>query len=174
MPRVFFSLGSNLGDRMENLSRAVMQIGEEIGPIQAASQVYETKPCGFESPHLFLNMAVVVKTGLTPEAVMEKAGAIEERNGRTRKAGEVSDRTIDIDLLFYGSLVAERDGLTIPHPRLHERRFVLAPLHDIAPGLIHPVLNRTIGQLLSACEDMCSITVYHIQPPKRDRLYEAL
>ena len=137
MATLYLSLGTNLGDRQKNLSLALELIGREVGTVVSVSDVIETYPWGFESANRFLNMAVKVDTTLQPLEVLQATQAIEHKLGRNHKTvnGEYQDRLIDIDILLYDSLVMSTPELTIPHPRMYEREFVMKPLLQIAPEL---------------------------------------
>lgn len=137
MAELYLSLGTNLGDRRSNLENALTLIAREIGVIMARSSVIETEPWGFESRNRFLNMAVMVQTDLKPLEVLEKTRKIEKDMGRTSKTGTdgYHDRIIDIDILLYDDLKMETPELTIPHPRMWQRRFVMDPLAEIAPRI---------------------------------------
>lgn len=160
MQKVFLGLGSNLGDRAGNLSEAVKMIVESAGTIISRSSVYETEPWGFESKSQFLNIVVCLDTGLNPSGLLGRILMIESELGRIRTDTGYSSRNIDIDILFYGDDIISGESVRIPHPRLHERRFVLIPLAEIAPALVHPVLNKTIQTLLDECEDKCKVIRY--------------
>lgn len=149
---LYLSLGSNLGDRMANLNLAVCMIEERIGHVTARSGAIETEPWGFDSVNLFLNIAIAVETSLRPEEVLDITQEIERSIGRKEKStdGTYRDRLIDIDLLMFGNMIIRTDRLSLPHPLMAKRRFVLEPLAQIAPALMHPVLNRTIAQLLES------------------------
>ncbi len=150
---LYLLLGSNLGDRKKHLSTALDLIRELIGPVSRVSSIYETEPWGFSSENYFFNMAVQVGTFLLTGEVMLKIGEIEKTFGRERQGRGYSSRTIDVDILFYDDLVMKGETLQIPHPLLQERRFVLVPLKEIAPDLIHPVFHKSIGELFSNCPD---------------------
>lgn len=137
MATLYLSLGTNLGDRHENLSRALELIGREVGTIVSASDITETEPWGFESSNCFLNMAIKVDTTLQPLDVLHMTQEIERKLGRTQKSvnKEYHDRLIDIDILLYDDLVMNTPELTIPHPLMYERDFVMKPLLQIAPEL---------------------------------------
>lgn len=149
MATVFLSLGSNLGCRKELLNNAIKALGEHIGTLLRCSLFYETEPWGFSSKHSFLNAVAVFDTLFDPEEVLRLTQLIEYDLGRKKKssAGIYSDRTIDIDILFYEQQVVHTNKLIIPHPLLHERSFVLQPLAEIAPDFIHPVLKKSIKEL---------------------------
>ena len=135
---MYLSLGTNLGDRHENLSRAQALIGREVGTVVSASDIIETEPWGFESSNRFLNMAVKVETTLQPLEVLHTTQEIERKLGRTQKSvnREYHDRMIDIDILLYDDLVMNTPELTIPHPLMYQREFVMKPLSQIAPELV--------------------------------------
>ena len=149
MPKLYLSLGSNEGDRELLLRSAIDAIGQLIGPVDGISPFVETEPWGFESPHPFVNVALSVETSLPAMDVLERTQSIERQLGRRRKsiAGRYEDRPIDIDLLLYGDLVLTSERLTLPHPLLPERLFVLEPLAEIAPQILHPTLGKTIQTL---------------------------
>lgn len=152
---VFLLLGSNLGDRSENLARARNEISS-VATIVTASSVYRTAAWGKTDQPEFFNQVLFVNTTLGPEALLEQLLNIEMKLGRTRKE-RWGSRIIDIDLLFYDQLEITTDKLTVPHPGIPFRRFTLAPLHEIAPQFRHPVLNRTIQELLDACADPMAV-----------------
>lgn len=137
MATLYLSLGTNLGDRPKNLSSALELIAHDVGTVLAASDVIETEPWGFDSSNRFLNMVAKVQTRLQPLEVLHTTQQIERKLGRTRKTrnGEYHDRLIDIDILLYDNLVIATPELTIPHPHMYERRFVMEPLAQIAPEL---------------------------------------
>ena len=146
---LYLSLGSNLGDRKVLLDSAVEYLKQRVGRVFARSSFYETKPWGFKSDHLFLNISVGIYTKMGPLAVLKECKNIETEMGRNPivKKDIYEDRPIDIDLLFYSGCVIETPILVVPHPRLHLRQFVLDPLCEIAPDFIHPVLKRTVREL---------------------------
>lgn len=133
MPTTYLSLGSNLGDRKQLLHSAINEIAERVGRVEAISSCIETKPVGFDSVHLFLNMAVRVRTELNPYELLKVLKQLERDLGRTRKShdGVHYDRTIDIDILLYDNLEVNSEELRIPHPRMWERDFVMRPLKEI-------------------------------------------
>ncbi|MFP4471606.1 MAG: 2-amino-4-hydroxy-6-hydroxymethyldihydropteridine diphosphokinase [Bacteroidales bacterium] len=154
MSEIVLLLGSNLGDRKQHILCAIGQIHSRVGEVRAVSSLYSTEPWGFESTVYFLNAVVVADTTFSADKVLEKVLEIETLLGRQREGsvGYVS-RTIDIDILFYSQQVIRKEGLEVPHPRLHLRRFTLEPLVEILPGFIHPVLNKSVKQLLEECSD---------------------
>lgn len=137
MATLYLSLGTNLGDRQKNLSLALELIGREIGTVVSASDILETEPWGFDSSNRFLNMAIKVETTLKPLEVLHVTQEIERKLGRTQKSvnKEYHDRLIDIDILLYDDLVMNTPELTIPHPLMYQREFVMKPLAQIAPEL---------------------------------------
>jgi 2-amino-4-hydroxy-6-hydroxymethyldihydropteridine diphosphokinase len=146
---VYLALGSNLGDRLANLKRAVAALTPQM-EVKAKSHVYETPPWGFEDQPRFLNQVIKVNTYLTPESLLKHLKRLEVALGR-KATFPNGPRLIDIDILFYDDLVLDTPSLVIPHPRLHERGFVLLPLMDIAPDLVHPVLRKSVRELLAYC-----------------------
>jgi len=153
MKKVFLGLGTNMGKRAENLSKAVHSIETEIGSVLKTSTVYETEPWGFHSEEQFLNMVVKVKTELSPAELLTSILSIEASLGRKRGRKQYVSRVIDIDILLYDDKIIDEKNLKIPHPLLHERRFVLEPLCELEPDLIHPVLGKSIKDLLNLCKD---------------------
>ena len=149
MATVYLSLGSNLGDRLENITEALVFIAKKVGDVTKVSDFYETMPWGFYSKSKFLNVAAEVVTNLQPLNLLSITQEIEKEIGRKEKSvnGVYKDRMIDIDILFYEHQIIESPDLTIPHPLLHKRQFVLQPLAEIAPDFVHPVLKKTIREL---------------------------
>lgn len=148
MATVYLGLGSNIGDKKNNMITAVARLAERVGAISALSSLYETAPWGFESANTFINAAVIMETSLSPDELLHITQQIESEMGRTQKSnGAYHDRIIDIDILMYDQLVIQTPKLTLPHPLMQERLFVLEPLAEIAPETIHPVLNKTFGEL---------------------------
>lgn len=149
MHQVYLALGSNLGNKKENIKQAIDKIAIYIGNVVSISEMYQTQPIGFDSDNDFINAACMVETSLAPLEVLSKAQDIEREMGRSSKSinHQYTDRIIDIDILFYDNKAHLSLELTLPHPEIQNRMFVLAPLADIAPTLIHPILNTTIKQL---------------------------
>jgi 2-amino-4-hydroxy-6-hydroxymethyldihydropteridine diphosphokinase len=154
MSKVYFSLGSNLGDRKGTLLHALDLMDERIGSRMGLSAFYETEPWGFESENIFLNAAVGYETELTPRELLRVTQEIECASGRKEKShhGVYADRPVDIDLLLYDDLVLREEDLELPHPLMHKRDFVLRPLAEIAPLLVHPVLKKDMQTLLRELE----------------------
>ena len=151
MKRLFLSLGSNLGDKKENLMRTIEKLSSALGTPAAVSSIIETEPWGFSSANSFFNCVAAFDTPLSPTEILHITQETEREMGRTAKSvnGEYKDRIIDIDILLYGDETINTDNLTIPHPMMHKRRFVLEPLAQIAPRHLHPTLKKTIAELLN-------------------------
>jgi 2-amino-4-hydroxy-6-hydroxymethyldihydropteridine diphosphokinase len=151
MTTVYIALGSNLGDRMANIEAAIAELAERV-TVQTRSPVYETDPKYVTDQPRFLNMALSGETDLEPSDLLAFLKGIEARLGR--QAGvRYGPRPIDLDILFYGDECIERPELKIPHPLMAERAFVLKPLADIAPGMLHPVTARSVAEMLAALQD---------------------
>ena len=158
MIELYLLLGGNLGDKKQVFEETTRLLGEQVGKITRQSHIYETEPWGFESSDLFWNQALELSVSISAEEVLDKTQQIEQQLGRTRKANQYDSRIIDIDILFYGDQVISLENLNIPHPRIQERKFVLVPLNEIAPDLQHPVLQKSIAQLLLECPDQLRVT----------------
>ncbi|MFI5070355.1 MAG: 2-amino-4-hydroxy-6-hydroxymethyldihydropteridine diphosphokinase [Terriglobales bacterium] len=143
----FLSLGSNIGDRMANIMTAFDHL-REVGEIVGVSSIYETEPVEFTAQPWFLNCVAKLDTEKMPKQLLTAILKIEQSMGRRRQQKK-GPRIIDIDILLFGNSTIDAEGLTIPHPSLHQRRFVLEPLVEIAPGVRHPVLKRTVQELLA-------------------------
>jgi 2-amino-4-hydroxy-6-hydroxymethyldihydropteridine diphosphokinase len=155
--RVFLLLGTNLGIRLENLLVARQQVGITAGNIIRASSIYETAAWGKTDQANFLNQVIEIETSLAPVELLNTVLSIEERMGRSREV-KWGPRTIDIDILLYDTIIITSDLLTVPHPSLHERRFTLVPLAEIAGNLMHPVFQQKIDLLLANCKDPLPVT----------------
>ncbi len=161
MATAYLGLGSNLGDRLALLREARRALGLTQGlRVSASSPLYETEPVGDPPGQgLYLNAVLEVEADFPPRRLLETALALETRLGRRRETPGGA-RTLDIDLLLFDDDILEEPGLILPHPRLHLRRFVLAPLCDLAPHLPHPVLGHTLGELLEVLVDPASVTLF--------------
>jgi 2-amino-4-hydroxy-6-hydroxymethyldihydropteridine diphosphokinase len=159
--RVFLQLGSNMGAREEYLQNAYKLLAEEIGAIQKESKIYESVPWGVENQNNFLNQVLEIKSEFSAEEVLEKVLQIEDKIGRIRNE-KWGERIIDIDILFYNDLIVEKEGICIPHIHLQSRKFVLIPLHEIAPNFVHPKYNKTIDELLQECKDTEKVETYAV------------
>jgi 2-amino-4-hydroxy-6-hydroxymethyldihydropteridine diphosphokinase len=149
---VYLLLGSNLANRQAYLQQAIKHIETDIAPVTKSSSVYETQSWGKSDAPDYLNQVVQLKTDLSAQVILQKILHIEKVLGRMRKE-KWGSRTIDIDILFYGSDIITQPGLSIPHPELHKRMFTLAPLSEIIPEFVHPILNKTIFALKSELKD---------------------
>ena len=149
MATVYLGLGTNIGNKKENLTRAIEALSLALGHYTALSSFIETAPWGFESDNTFLNCAVAFETVLLPEELLDTTERIERELGRTAKStgGTYHDRVIDIDILLYGNETIDTPRLTIPHPLMHLRDFVLEPLAEIAPEVVHPTTGKSISRL---------------------------
>ncbi len=156
MAEVYLLLGSNEGNREQHLKQARQLIDPACGEIKSISGIYETEAWGLKEQSAFLNQALLLQTGLTPSNLLTKLKAIERETGRA-KTVHWGPRIIDIDILFYADDVIDLPQLKVPHPYLHQRRFTLQPLAEIAPQLIHPVLNQSVSQLLEICSDLSEV-----------------
>jgi len=146
--KTFLSLGSNLGNRKSNINIAIENL-ETVGKIIKTSQIYETVPWGFDAENNFFNSIVIFETNLKPQQLLIEIKKIEKKLGRIKTQQNYESRIIDIDIIFYDDLIYQSEELTIPHKFAHERDFVLEPLNELVSDLIHPVLNLSIGELLT-------------------------
>lgn len=149
---LYLLLGANLNNRAQALRQATTLIAERIGEVVQQSGLYETAPWGITDQPAFLNQVLAVDTTLQPETVLAKTQEIEQELGRIRHQ-KWGARVIDLDILYYNQLILTTEALTIPHPHLHQRRFTLVPLAEIAPDFMHPVLLKTTVKLLAECAD---------------------
>ena len=160
MSEVFLLIGGNTGNRYKFLNDAVVLINREIGSITKTSLIYETEPWGFKCKNPFLNKAIKLETELSPQEILEKTLSIEKRLGRKRNSSNYESRSIDIDILFYDDLQLKEEKLQIPHPRLHERKFALIPLTEIAGDFVHPVFEEKLNALSDKCKDYLNVELY--------------
>jgi 2-amino-4-hydroxy-6-hydroxymethyldihydropteridine diphosphokinase len=159
MALVFLGLGSNEGNRLLFLLGALENIKRDIGVIQTQSSVYQTAPWGFHAENDFYNMVVAVLTNLSVEELLIACRKIEKKAGRHDKEnkGGYQSRALDIDILMVDNLIINTPKITIPHKEMEKRNFVLVPLHEIAPGLVHPHLQKTIKELLESSQDTLAV-----------------
>ncbi len=161
MHTVYIGIGTNEGNRFENISKAIKLIREKVGESISISSIYENPPIGFESDLQFYNLCISISTELTPTDVLIQLKEIESKIGRKLKSnnGVYSSRCIDLDILFYDNLIYTSDLLTIPHVNFKKRRFVLEPLFEIESNLIDPVSGHSIAVLLNNCDDNSKLDV---------------
>ena len=167
MSKVYFSLGGNSGDRLFYFRSAIKLISENIGKITSSSSIYETESWGYDDSANYLNQVIEINSDLSPEDILVETQHIEKKLGRNNKSFidtsenlVYSARIIDIDILFYDDKIIEQKDLIIPHRFLHLRNFVLKPLNEIAPELLHPVINKNIEFILHESEDKMAVKSY--------------
>jgi 2-amino-4-hydroxy-6-hydroxymethyldihydropteridine diphosphokinase len=156
MNKTYLLTGGNEGDQFLHMQQARANIELICGRLLQISALYQTAPWGKTDQADFLNQVLLIETAMSPQTLLTAILSIEEKLGRKRSVKN-APRTIDIDILFYDQLILEVPGLSIPHPRISERRFVLEPLNEIAPGFHHPILGKTIHQLLLECTDVLAV-----------------
>ena len=158
MPKhiIYLSAGSNIGDRKAHLVTAQHKLNNQIGKVIRQSNIYETEAWGNENQRGFFNQVLCLETDLAPQDVLSKINTIEQEMGRVRE-DKWAARTIDIDILFYDYLIYKGENLTIPHPHLQDRNFILVPFLEIAPEYLHPKLNQTIRELYFSCSDRLKV-----------------
>ena len=152
MSKIYLSIGSNKGNRYSFIKEALELIRKDIGDVILISKIYETKSWGFDSED-FLNLCILIKSELTPRELLNNLKSIETIIGRKRDYKKIQAREIDIDIIFYSNKVVNQKELIIPHPRLELRNFVLVPLNDIASDIIHPILSKSVKELLEISDD---------------------
>jgi len=157
MNLIYLSLGSNLGHREQHLEDALKLIQSRIGGIENVSRFYESEAWGYTSENRFCNCCLSLRTNIDPLLLMDRLLEIEQEMGRRREGMGYSDRVIDIDMLLYGDSRLDHPRLTLPHPSMVDRRFVLVPLAEIAPQLVHPVAGLSITQILQNCADQTKV-----------------
>ena len=157
---VYLGLGSNLGNRQENLDMALKLLSQRL-QIGKISSIYDTEPMGNTNQPRFLNLACEVFTRLTPEGLLALTKGIERKMGRYSRSGE--PRTIDIDIILYGDQVIDTPDLVVPHPKMAERSFVLIPLAEIAPDFVHPVLKKTMRELNQAIKEQQGVLKFDMK-----------
>lgn len=152
-------LGSNLGNRICLINEAIRLIGDKVGDILCTSSFYHTAPWGTDHPLPYVNVALSLNTQQSPLKVLKTILTIEKALGRTRNGDQNAPRSMDIDIIFYQNLIINQKNLTVPHPRMHLRRFVLVPLCEIEPEYVHPVFEITVKDLLDQCTDKLSVSL---------------
>ncbi|HUP11050.1 MAG TPA: 2-amino-4-hydroxy-6-hydroxymethyldihydropteridine diphosphokinase [Niastella sp.] len=160
MNKVFLLIGGNMGDRLQNLHQAITLLAETVGPVIQQSAVYETAAWGKTDQAAFLNQAILLNTALSALELITAVLLVEERMGRHRSE-KFGPRVIDIDIMFYNEEIIDEPHLTIPHPQMQNRRFALVPLNELAPAMVHPVLKKTIEELLLECKDELPVINYN-------------
>lgn len=161
MYRVFLGLGSNIGNRIGFLRKTISEVNA-LAPVRSTSPVYETQPVEMESASPFYNMVIEVETDLQPSELIRRLKSIERKMGR-KSGTHMLDREIDIDILLYEGFSYSDDKVRVPHPQMEHRRFVLEPFKEIAPLVVHPILNQTIASLLRLCHDANRVVRTDIQ-----------
>ena len=159
MNEAYLLTGGNIGNRLANLQQAFEKIQQSAGAVLKKSAVYETAAWGLRTQNAFLNQVLLVLTTLEAEELLQKLLFIEQELGRKR-IEKMGPRTIDIDILFYNNEIISSAGLTVPHPQIADRRFVLTPLNEIAADFVHPVLQKKISELLKICPDKLEVKKY--------------
>jgi 2-amino-4-hydroxy-6-hydroxymethyldihydropteridine diphosphokinase len=153
MAKVGLILGSNLDGKFNYLKGAIALLEENVGCIINSSSIYASPPWGYNSQNEYINQVLIIETNKLPEQLLEKNLLIERVLGRERSENGYTDRTIDIDILFYEDLVIKEGRLILPHPRMHLRKFCLIPIYEVLPNWSHPHLQQPIEDLISICED---------------------
>jgi 2-amino-4-hydroxy-6-hydroxymethyldihydropteridine diphosphokinase len=159
MEKVVLIVGGNLGNRLALIEEATLLLSKTLGNPLASSSIYETEAWGGLSSGNYLNQVLVYETNEMPEFILESILSIEDQLGRQRKV-KWGDRNMDIDILYYGSKLINKEDLTIPHPFIQDRRFVLVPLNDVLPEFVHPILLKSQSELLDLCKDQSKVSVY--------------
>ena len=161
MNTIYIQLGSNIGERESFITKSMHQVEDAIGKIITASSIFETTAWGNENQNNFLNSVIKIKTPFDAFTILQKSQEIENNLGRER-SDKWGERTIDIDILFYNNKIINTKELTVPHPLIQKRKFVLVPLSEIAPNYMHPILKKNISTLLSECKDTQKVLDYEI------------
>lgn len=147
------AFGGNVGDVQSTFDLALKEVEEQLGPLIRRSHLYKSEPWGFSEQPWFINMIAEFRTSLSPIECLDKCQAIEKINGRVRKTNQYAERTLDLDILFFDQIVMETDRLTIPHPKIATRRFILVPLCETWPTLRHPKAECSVNELMTNCTD---------------------
>jgi len=161
--KVFLLLGSNIEPRYDYIKKAEEQISENIGKIIQSSHIYESEPLGFTAEVSFLNRVLFINSKLSASSILNTIHLIEKGLGRKRTSLGYASRTIDIDILYFNNDIINSENLTVPHARLHQRKFTLLPLVEIAPNYVNPVLKNNNAKLLELCTDISKVNTYKLQ-----------
>jgi 2-amino-4-hydroxy-6-hydroxymethyldihydropteridine diphosphokinase len=154
MPTAFISVGSNIGDKLDYCRQGIADLTRPgVATLMAASPFYKTAPVDYRDQDWFINAALKIETHLTPFKLLDRIQAIQRAAGRIKQTVKFGPRTLDLDIVFYEDRVVRTERLIVPHPRMHKRRFVLQPICDIDPAILHPLLGKTVAQLLSELDD---------------------
>lgn len=153
MNTAYLILGGNKGDKLQNLQQAILLLGSKVGTITKKSDIFVTAAWGNTNQPDFFNQAICIETLLSPKELLKEIISIEQTLGRIRSHEKWMERTMDIDILFYNDAIIDTEDLKIPHPFIQERKFVLVPMEQLSPGLIHPILKKNIRTLLFECAD---------------------
>ena len=158
MAIAYLLVGGNLDNSIEKFHRLSELLRQQVGEILLCSKLYQSTAWGFESQHFFVNQAIAIQTALSPEKLLDKTQEIEKIFGREKnRTNQYQDRSMDIDIIYYDDDIIASERLTIPHPFMHLRRFVLVPLLEIAPQVLHPLLQKTVAELSHDCEDISEV-----------------
>lgn len=149
----YISVGSNLGDKLENCRRGIRQLERDEVRLKAESRIYQTEPVDYLDQDWFINIVVKIETLLDPSRLLRRLQSIQRKAGRLQDSIRFGPRVLDLDIIFYDEVVIHSAQLVIPHPRMHKRRFVLQPLCDIDPAIMHPVLKTDVRTLLNRLDD---------------------
>lgn len=153
MHKVFLGIGGNVGNKQKNFYEVLVLIEKHLGGALKISSIYETPPWGFKASENFWNQVILIRTALSAQILISEIHKIEQHFGRQRKTGCYSSREMDIDILYFDEELIQNESLTVPHPRIAQRKFVLVPLVEIAPDFVHPLFQQSNFQLLESCND---------------------
>ena len=160
MNTAYLMLGGNKGDKLQNLQQALLLLEKKVGTITKRSDIFVTAAWGNTDQPDFFNQAICMETALSPQDLLNNIISIEESLGRIRSHEKWMERTMDIDILFYNDEIIDTEHLKIPHPFIHQRKFVLIPMEQLSPALIHPIIKKNIKTLLSECADTLEVNCH--------------
>ncbi len=163
MHKIYCSLGSNLGDRQNHLKRGIECLKQEKIMIVDQSSIYETSPWGVESQDMYLNQVIELETEISPKELIEICQNCERKVGRNSDQGHMQARVLDIDIVFYGDQIISNPEIEIPHPRMHQRMFVLIPLLELDEDFVHPVSGKAVWELYNECRDDSEVLLYGVE-----------